>query len=42
MKMTTFRDHVVIVTGATSGTGKVLSFQLAKEFLISNGHTNFI
>ncbi len=31
MKTTTFRDHVVIVTGASSGIGKALSLQLADE-----------
>lgn len=31
MKTTTFQNHVVIVTGASSGIGKALSLQLAEE-----------
>lgn len=31
MNTTTFKDHVVIVTGASSGIGKALALQLAKE-----------
>jgi len=31
MKTITFRNHVVIVTGASSGMGKALSLQLADE-----------
>jgi NADP-dependent 3-hydroxy acid dehydrogenase YdfG len=31
MKTATFQDHVVIVTGASSGIGKALSLQLADE-----------
>lgn len=31
MNTTTFKDHVVIVTGASGGIGKALALQLAKE-----------